>query len=192
MAAIYVSEIRYERDDFNVDSLPCGDYEACTFSACTFVEMDLSRYRFVDCTFINCHLSVVKLQDTVLSQVSFEGCKMLGLHFEDCHPFGLSVDATDCQMDYCTFYKVVLKKRRFSGCQFREADFTGADLSNSVFTACDFTLARFDGTTLERCDFRLSRGYSIDPSSNKIKKARFSLSGVVGLLDAFGITVENE
>jgi fluoroquinolone resistance protein len=43
---------------------------------------------------------------------------------------------------------------------------------------------------LEKADFRTSNGYSIDPEMNRIKKAKFSLEGVAGLLDKYDIEVE--
>ncbi|MEI6884575.1 MAG: hypothetical protein WCO02_08810 [Bacteroidota bacterium] len=39
-------------------------------------------------------------------------------------------------------------------------------------------------------DFRSSFNYSIDPGMNRMKKAKFSLAGLVGLLDQYDIEVE--
>jgi len=47
----------------------------------------------------------------------------------------------------------------------------------------------FTGADLEKADLSTSFNYSIDPTSNKIKKAKFSQSGISGLLDAFGIEI---
>jgi fluoroquinolone resistance protein len=47
----------------------------------------------------------------------------------------------------------------------------------------------FDRTNLEKADFRSAGNYSIDPTTNKIKKARFSLDGVAGLLDKYDIEI---
>jgi fluoroquinolone resistance protein len=43
---------------------------------------------------------------------------------------------------------------------------------------------------LEKADLRTAYNYSIDPSINKIKKAKFSLPGVVGLLSKYDIEIE--
>jgi uncharacterized protein YjbI with pentapeptide repeats len=70
-----------------------------------------------------------------------------------------------------------------------EADFTECDLSGSVFENCDLMRATFDNSILERTDFRTSFNYSIDPEKNRIRKARFSLTGIPGLLNKYNIEI---
>ena len=48
----------------------------------------------------------------------------------------------------------------------------------------------FAGTILEKVDFRTAFNYSIDLERNRIKKARFSAKGVVGLLDKYDIDID--
>jgi hypothetical protein len=43
---------------------------------------------------------------------------------------------------------------------------------------------------LEKTDFRTAYNYSFDPENNRIKKAKFSLAQVVGLLDKYDIHIE--
>jgi hypothetical protein len=50
--------------------------------------------------------------------------------------------------------------------------------------------ATFDQTILEKVDFRTSYHYSIDPEVNRIKKAKFSILGVAGLLGKYDIEIE--
>jgi fluoroquinolone resistance protein len=50
----------------------------------------------------------------------------------------------------------------------------------------------FDELTFENDDFANSINYSIDPEINRLKGARFSLSGVIGLLDKYNITIEED
>jgi fluoroquinolone resistance protein len=69
-------------------------------------------------------------------------------------------------------------------------DFTETDLMGSIFENCQLQQAVFDRTNLEGCDFRASYQYNIDPQINKVKKARFSLDGVGGLLKVFGVLIE--
>lgn len=71
-----------------------------------------------------------------------------------------------------------------------EADFTEADLSGSLFENCDLARAIFQNTILEKADFRSAYNYSLDPGMNKVKKAKFSTAGLVGLLDKYDIDVE--
>ncbi len=56
--------------------------------------------------------------------------------------------------------------------------------------ACDLSNAKFENTILESADIRTSFGYSIAPDSNKIKKAKFSLTGIEGLLHSYHIHID--
>ena len=92
--------------------------------------------------------------------------------------------------DIPDFYKVRMIKTSFKNSQFQEADFTECDLTGSVFDNCDFSGATFANTIIEKADFRSSVNYSIDPERNRIKKARFSLTASVGLLDKYNIEID--
>ena len=87
------------------------------------------------------------------------------------------------------FHHLKYKKIVFKNTQLREADFTQCDLTASIFDNCDLTGARFENTILEKTDFQTSFNYSIDPDINKIKKAKFSLAGISGLLDKYDIEI---
>ena len=69
-------------------------------------------------------------------------------------------------------------------------DFSATDLSASNFANCDLSGAIFDNSILEKTDFRTAYNYSINPEINKIKKAKFSVSGIAGLLDKYDIVIE--
>ena len=66
---------------------------------------------------------------------------------------------------------------------------TAADLSGAVFADCDLNGAIFDRTVLEKADFSTARNYSIDPETNRIRRARFSISGLPGLLGRYDIDI---
>ena len=84
-----------------------------------------------------------------------------------------------------------LKKTVYSKSQLVEADFAEADLTAAVFDRCDLERAVFDQTTLEKADFRTAFNYTIDPDANRIRKARFSLHGLPGLLSRYDIEIDN-
>ncbi len=115
---------------------------------------------------------------------------MLGIHFDDCNKFGLAFSFNNCMLSHSSFYKTVIKKTRFVATIFEETDFTDCDLTESVFDGCDLKNAKFENTILQRADLRTSYNYIIDPEQNKIKKARFSLNGLPGLLEKYDIKVE--
>jgi uncharacterized protein YjbI with pentapeptide repeats len=68
-------------------------------------------------------------------------------------------------------------------------DFTDCDLTGSIFDNCDLTMATFENTIIEKADFRTSFNYSIDLNINRVKKAKFSLLGLAGLLDKYDIDI---
>lgn len=186
----YIDDERFDKQNFTETPLTYTDFEGCAFTGCDFSNLDLSGMKFVDCAFEGCNLSMIKTYDTVFSQVRFTHCKMLGIRFEDCHAVGASYELDHCQLDYASFYQQHLKGMTIRGCQFKEADFSECDASHTVFETCDFLLARFDHSNLEGSDFRTSFNYSISPTLNRLKKAKFSLSGAVGLLDEFEVAIE--
>jgi uncharacterized protein YjbI with pentapeptide repeats len=115
---------------------------------------------------------------------------MLGLRFDTCNAFGLSFSFDGCQLNHSSFYKMKIKKTVFKNTQLHEVDFAEADLSNAVFDNCYLTQAVFDHTIIEKADFRTAYNYSINPENNKIKKAKFSIQGISGLLDKYEIDIE--
>jgi uncharacterized protein YjbI with pentapeptide repeats len=173
----------------NEELLP-GNYEKCTFMNCELHEAELSDYSFVDCTFDNCNLSMAKLRNTALKTVLFKNCKLLGVNFSDCKAFQLAFKFDNCNLSLATFFRLKMKGTKFRNCNLREADLSEADCSGSLFDNCDLLGAMFDNTNLEKADLRTAYNYSINPESNKIKQAKFSLHGLAGLLDKYDIEVE--
>ena len=51
--------------------------------------------------------------------------------------------------------------------------------------------AIFERTNLESSDFRTATHFTIDPEKNRLKKAKFSKEGVLGLLKNYDIVVED-
>jgi uncharacterized protein YjbI with pentapeptide repeats len=129
------------------------------------------------------------MKKAAMRNVSFIDCKLLGLHFEYCNSFSFSVTFQNCILNLSSFYKLRLKKTRFKNCSLQEVDFAECDLSASIFDNCDLARAKFERTILKRADFRTSYNYSIDPENNRITKAKFSITGIVGLLDKYDIEV---
>lgn len=116
---------------------------------------------------------------------------MLGLHFDSCNEFGLSFSFENCILNHSTFFKTKIKKTIFKNTQLQEVDFTECDLADSLFDNCDLTRATFDNTVIEKVDFRTSYNYSIDPEKNRIKKAKFSIHGISGLLEKYNLIIDS-
>jgi len=184
-------------EDKDFDGIDCsekelikGNYENCTFNNCIFSNSDLSDIKFVECEFKNCDLSIAKISNTAFRDTKFITCKLLGLHFENCNKFLFSIDFKDCQLNLSSFYKLNLKNIKFKDCSLKEVDFSESDLTNIIFSNCDLSEARFENTILNKADFRLSYNFTIDPQINQIRKAKFSASGIMGLLSSYDIEVE--
>jgi len=189
MDKTYIQDKKFEKD-LTADELIIADYENCVFINCDLSNANLSERVFLDCVFNTCNLSSANLVKTAFKNVKFKDCKLLGLHFENCDNFLFEVDFESCFLNLSSFYKLKLKKTRFKNSTLSEVDFTETDLTSSLFDNCDLTGARFERTILEKADLRNSCNYSIDPELNKIKKAKFSIHGIVGLLDKYDIEIE--
>jgi len=190
MERIYIEDKQIGKEDIQNKELAIADYESCSFNNCDLSNADLSKRVFLDCEFTTCNLSSAKLYKAAFKTIKFKDCKLLGLHFEDCDDFLFEVGFENCQLNLSSFYKMKIKKIRFKNCNLSEVDFIESDLSNAIFDTCDLTGTRFENTILEKADLRTSYGYSINPELNKIKKARFSIHGIAGLLDKYDIEIE--
>ena len=171
------------------EPLPKGDYENCHFINCDFSGANLSDFAFVDCMFTGCNLSLAKLNKTAFREVRFKDCKMLGLHFEHCNGFGLAFRFEHCILNDSSFYQTKIKQTHFRSCQMLAVDFTETDIAESIFDHCDLQHTTFDRTILEKADLRTAFNYQINPETNRIKKAKFSLPEVVGLLAKYDISI---
>ena len=180
----------FENTDFSKRKFGIVEYEKCRFVHCDFSGADLSNARFSGCAFTGCNLSNVYTAKTVLHDVTFKECKLLGVHFDHCNGFLLSMEFENCKVDFASFFKLNLRKTKCKNSSFHETDFSEADLTGSLFDHCDLARATFIGSNLEKVDFRTSYSFSIDPGRSRIKKAKFSLAGLPGLLQKYDIEIE--
>jgi len=165
-------------------------YESCSFLNCDFSAAYISFCRFIDCTFENCNLSMAKLAGSQFKDTLFRGCKILGVNFSDCTDLLFAVSFEKCLLDYASFAGRKMAGTPFGGSSLKNADFTETDLSSAIFVNCNLENAVFSKTTLRSADLRGATDYSIDPESNIIRKARFSASGIEGLLRKYDINIE--
>lgn len=186
----YTQSHEFAGEDFTQEPLPSGEYESCTFVNCVFRDTSLREVVFIDCQFRGCDLSMADVCGTAFRDVLFTDCKLLGLHFEHANQFLLSVAFAGCQLNLSSFFKLNLKNASFTGCSLQEVDFAETNLTSATLTNCDLSGATFDRTVLEKADLRASYNYSIDPERNRIKKAKFSLPAVLGLLHKYNISVQ--
>lgn len=125
-----------------------------------------------------------------MRNVTFLNCKVAGVDFSACRPLLFAVSFERSSLDYAVFAKNRLKKTVFKDCSIREADFSEADLTGACFDNCDLSNTVFNRTNLSQADLRTSRNYSINLETNTVRKAKFSFSGIAGLLSQYDIIIE--
>lgn len=190
MERSYIEDQAFEKTDFTARPPARGTcYEYCTFINCNFANADLPDISFLECTFTGCNLSMANTLKTEIKDVTFKDCKLMGIHFEHCSEFLFAATFDNCLLNLSSFYKRNLKQSSFSNCSLHETDFTEADLTGVSLHNCDLDKATFERTVLEKADLTTAYNYSIDPAINKIRKAKFALPAVTGLLHKYDIEI---
>lgn len=189
MAATGGEGQNYQAEDFSKKSLADQTFLSCTFVGCNFTESVLYNTKFGACTFRDCNLSLPKLDGCRFQEVLFENCKIVGAEFFKCQKTLFSPRFNNCQLRYCNFADLTMKNFSFAGSKLHECHFTNTWLSGADFGDTDLSGTLFHNCDLSRADFSTATHYDIDPRTNKVKKAKFSLPEVVALLRAFDITI---
>jgi len=190
MQRAFIDSKDFKGIDFTKKHLEIGDYEYCTFVNCTFSDIDLSEISFIECEFKDCNLSLAKLHNTMFRETLFKNCKLLGLRFEHCNKYFFEINFEACILNLSSFYQLDLTRMKFTDCSLHDVDFSESNLNGIGFFDCDLNGAIFDETNIEKVDFRTAVNYSIDPENNVVEKAKFSQSGIVGLLIKYNIEIE--
>jgi uncharacterized protein YjbI with pentapeptide repeats len=177
----YFRDTNFDQAALLETPLKKGEYENCVFKGCDLSSQDLTELKFFDCRFEAVNLSTAKIVKSVFTDVSFSNCKMLGLLFETCNEFGFSVSFNGCNLSHSSFFGKKMKTTLFRNCQLADVDFSECDLSGS----------KFENTNLEKADLRSAYNFQIDPEMNKLKKAKFSVPGLPGLLSRYDLVIED-
>ncbi|OGX83369.1 hypothetical protein BEN47_03505 [Hymenobacter lapidarius] len=93
-------------------------------------------------------------------------------------------------MRYASFAGRKMPATRFVRCILDEADLVDTDLSNAVFQDCSLAGAVFQNTVLVGADFTSATGFTLDPETNQLLNARFTLHGLLGVVAKYGLVVE--
>jgi len=184
----------------NISGLNCPSsiiedklFEGCRFINVNFFESQFNRCKFIDCEFNNCNLSAAQFKASSLSTVTFFESKVTGVnwamlnwpHIRLSSPFQFY----NSIISYSSFYGLELQELVIEACIAHEVDFREADLRRANFKLTDLEKSQFVHTKLYAADFTEAHSYSIDPSQNDIRKAKFSLPDAIHLLDGFDIEI---
>ncbi|MFH2021518.1 MAG: pentapeptide repeat-containing protein [archaeon] len=187
-----------ENDEKVFENLKCtgAALKSSSFTDCSFINCDLSSCDFTDCRlsgckFHGCNLSLVKLDGATLSDVIFEECKLVGINFTKCNSkFFFTPHFSKCTISSSNFSDIKAPKIEFTACKIEITDFINSDLSGGNFKKSSLKGCIFHNTNLMKADFTGASEYDIDPTANKIKKAKFSLPEATRLLTALDIIID--
>lgn len=188
--SVYIQNQEFKAVDFNESLLQAGDYESCTFTNCLFTSTLLAKINFINCHFESCDWSMAQLVQVAFREVEFVNNKFVGTSFEAVNPFLLLMKFKACHFQLSSFVGLAMPETKFENCRLQEVDFSESDLTKSQIIESDLSGCIFKNTILEAADLQSAFHFSIDPSQNKIKGARFSASNLSGLLDKYEIEIE--
>jgi len=177
--------------DLHGQKITRAEFETCTFISCDFSETFFSSCRFIECTFINCNLSLMKLTSSKLSDLFFDGCKMIGIDWTMADWKSLltpePIRFKECILNDSNFFGLELEGLVMNECRAHEVDFRNALLQKASFKETDFKGALFDKTNLEQADFTEAQNTHINIYKNKLQGAIFSRYEALYLLETMGI-----
>ncbi|MBL8965732.1 MAG: pentapeptide repeat-containing protein [Spirochaetaceae bacterium] len=177
--------------DFSLCDLSGKEFSRCSFTDCDFSECDLTGTTFEKCGFTSCNLSNPVIAKARFVDVVFDRSKLLGLNFHHCDQLVFDIAFLECAVRSCNFTDLKMKKARFTRSEFRDCDFQNTFLVEADFSEAVFDNTLFHNSDLQRASFYRAAGYSIDPGTNKLKKAVFSVPEVLSLLGPLGIVIKD-
>ncbi len=172
-------------------------FQNCVFKHCSLTECVFANCEFDNCTFENCDLSLAKLPHSFFKQVTFTGCRLMGINWCDADWETKSlltikhVDFINCLLDHSIFIGLNLQGASFKDCKARHLDFEGANLSKADFHGADLEMSRFVGCDLTETNFVNAQNYQINAAANTLHKTKFSLPEAVALLNSLDIILED-
>ncbi len=190
MSANYIIAQEYDNIFFGIEDIMYRDFERCTFIKCDFTQCDYLAVAFIDCKFINCNFTEAKINYVSLRDALFTGCNFSGVNFAMVDRLLFKFEFKDCILDYAKFYTLKMRGTLFTDCSLIAVDFMNSDITDVIFDNCDLHKSVFIDTIANKTDFSTSYNYTIDPETNKLKKAKFSLAGLKGLLSKYDIVVK--
>ena len=186
----------FDKIHLEPDEIISGKFTDCVFSQCTFETVILNNCRFLNCLFVECNLNLVKLPGSSFPATRFEKSKLMGVDWTQAtwskSGFDSLVRFLECVISHSTFIGLELKRIRITNCIANEVDFRNANLSNADFTGTDLARSIFGSTNLTEADLSQARNYTIDPSNNILKQAKFSMPEAMALLYSMDIVLKDQ
>jgi uncharacterized protein YjbI with pentapeptide repeats len=186
----------FDKIHLEPDEIISGKFTDCVFSQCTFETAILNNCRFLNCLFLECNLNLVKLPGSSFPATHFKKSKLMGVDWTQAtwstSGFDRLVHFRECVLSHSTFIGLELKQIQIENCIANEVDFRNANLSNADFTGTDLARSIFGSTNLTEADLSQARNYTIDPSNNILKQAKFSMPEAMALLYSMDIVLKDQ
>jgi fluoroquinolone resistance protein len=184
----------FDEETFVGLDLAQADLSDKVFAGCTFrnVKLPESRWRrarLEDCLLEGCDLTRLAPLEMALRGVQFKRCKMMGVDWTGVGQYP-DLSFADCNLDYCSFTSIRIRKVPFVRCSLVEANFVDADLSEARFDSCRLTGARFQRCDLRKASFAGAQDLLIDPATNQVRGASIPLESALLLAASFGFKVQ--
>ncbi|MDA3940089.1 MAG: pentapeptide repeat-containing protein [Spirochaetia bacterium] len=183
--------IEIANEDFTKQDLSGKVFYNCDFRGCNFTQAILSSSDFESCSFIDCNFTNPIIVQTKFIDVKYEKCKLMGLNFYLCSQFAFDVTFDECLISNCNFGQMKMKSSKFTKCEIIESYFQDTFLEGATFEGSNFKGTLFHNTNLEKASFCNASGYNIDPTVNRIRKAKFTVPDVLNLLNTFNIEIKS-
>ena len=164
----------------------------CRFVKCVFRQVDFSGSDFTDCVFEGCEMSSPMFVNTGFHGAVFQSSKLVGVDFTKSSVHLFRLGFLESLIDTCNFSSLKMKKTPFERCTIRDSRFVGTVLSESNFEGSDLYRTNFHECDLEKAIFTRAKNYAIDPRTNRLKGAIFSLPEAVSLLLTLGIELDSK
>lgn len=138
-----------------------ANLRAASFTGCDLRQVDLSEAWFEQTRFQACNLEDVTLIKVSLNGVEFTESRLTKANLIEVDLSGVSFHRCDlseaalvtCRGEGVRFDDANLESARLVvGCEFRSADFRGANISRGALRGCSFEGAFFDGADLRGAD----------------------------------------
>jgi uncharacterized protein YjbI with pentapeptide repeats len=188
-----------ERESFDDETfvgldLARADLSDKVFAGCAFRNVKLpescwGRARLEDCVFEGCDLTRLAAMEMGLRGVRFDHCKMMGIDWTGVGAYP-DLGFTDCNLDYCSFTSIRIRKVPFVRCSLVEANFVDADLTEARFESCRLTGARFERCDLRKASFADAQDLLLAPATNQVQGASIPVESALLLAASFGFKVQ--
>ena len=177
--------------DFSSINLVEHSFQNCLFTSCRFRETEMQSANFRFCVFKESEFVLTKVHNVTLNDASFESCRIMGINFSEFNNFGFFPAFKNCVIDNSIFNGICLRKGKIFTCKLVDCDFSACDFSEADFTNTVFKHVTISQCNLEKADFRYCQGYRINPDTNRVRKAKFSLPEAQSFLSFLDIIIED-